>query len=385
MIPSVCFPFTFLDNLKIITGIFSEPKVKFMHEFRAITGHQYYFDVSSGRACLQLILTSLKNIHPEKNEVLISAMTCESVYTAVRNADLVPVFYDIDKETFSSDANDVSSKMNGSTLAVVTSSLYGVPAKLDILSIICRKKNVFCIEDNAHVLGIGYNGKITGNFGDVCFYSFGPSKTISMISGGMVCTNDDRIANMIEKYHVQIRKDNLMSSISTLIKQLIFYIITKPFIFKWLHYLKNEFKHHSGSVIFRRMNRVHYSIGLIALSKLGEVNLQRRANSSLWTHFFSGFNMTLQPHSNEKSFIRFPIIPGNQSERDNIISIFRQCGIWAVKSIFHPVHGKEDQCEVANYIDERLVLLPTGLKIPGRKLKKIKSILQYYETEKNQE
>lgn len=384
MIPSVISPFTFFDNLAAFAGLFVSRKERFMVEFKNITQHKYCFDVSGGRVGLMLILKSLKSLQPEKRNVLVSSLTCGSVGFAVKSSGLEPVYYDIEQTTFGPDVNDLKNKINHATLAVISSSLFGYANQLDDLSELCRSRSVFLIEDNAHVLGIEYNGKTTGNYGDACFYSFGPSKSVSMISGGMACTNDIKIADAIDTGHQLLRKGSVFQSVSIFFKHIGFYLISKPFIFSMVVRFKNEFKHTSEEIKLRRMNNVQFSLGITGLLKLKNINQIRKMNAATWTEILKNSNVQLQQESSNTSYLRFPLLASSADECARLVSEFRKRGVWAVRSIFIPLHNEDSINKNASDVYERMILLPAGRKIRQDVFERIKKMLNQYENKENQ-
>ncbi len=381
MIPSVSCSLTFRSLIKIFGALFSNHKNAFLSEFQNLTQHKYNFDVSSGRAGLMMILEVLKDFRPEKKYVLISSLTCESVALAVTNSGLIPLFYDIDQMAFGTNLTDVAQKINEQTLAVVSSSLFGYVAQHDQLSTLCNKKDVFLIEDNAHVLGLRLKEQIVGNFGDVCFYSFGPSKSLSTISGGMVCTNDSEIAECLKQIHNRIRNYSVWNSFSILLKQVAFFIISRPMVFSLFRYIKNEFVHTPGKIVIKRMGNVQFAIGKEGLLQYKCICKTRQINSKQWSELLEEINVQMQEESAEQCYLRFPFLVNDPIERNALIHVFRKSGVWAVKSIFRPVQ-QEHSTNHAQYIYDRLILLPSGMKVKEQTLRKIEKNLKRYEDQK---
>ena len=183
-------------------------------EFKKYLGVKYALSFNSGRSALIAILDALEI--KEENEILIQAFTCNSAVNPILNLGAKPVFVDID-ETLNLNPKDLKKKITHSTSsgraskikAVMIQHTFGWPAKIDEISEVCKKYNLYLIEDCAHSLGAEYKSKKSGlptealakagTFGDAAFFSFGRDKIISSVFGGMVVTNNDEIEERIKK------------------------------------------------------------------------------------------------------------------------------------------------------------------------------------------
>jgi perosamine synthetase len=122
----------------------------------------------------------------------------DALVTLHQNA--VPVFADIDPETFNIDPEDVKRKITKRTKAIFGVSLYGLPVDVDPLMDLAKKHNLFVIEDNAQtVLGM-YKGRISGTIGHFGMFSLERTKHLGIGEGGMVVTNDEKLAVGVRKF-----------------------------------------------------------------------------------------------------------------------------------------------------------------------------------------
>ncbi len=165
-------------------------------EFKRYLNIKYAFAFNSGRSGLLAILDSL-NLDP-KDEVLIQAFTCNAVPNPILWKNLAPVYVDCDEETLNMSAEDLEKKITSKSRAVIIQHTFGLPAEIDKIIEICRRNNLILIEDCAHSLGAEYKDSKVGTFGDAAFFSFGRDKIISSIYGGMVVTNNLKLAEKIE-------------------------------------------------------------------------------------------------------------------------------------------------------------------------------------------
>ena len=169
--------------------------------FAKASAGKYAISFNSGRAGLMAILDALEV--KEKDEVLLQAFTCNSAVNPILYFGAKPVFVDID-ETINLDPEDLKKKITKKSKAVMIQHTFGRPAKINEVSKICQKYNLFLIEDCAHSLGAKYKGENCGTFGDAAFFSFGRDKIISSVFGGMVVTNNGKIGERIKEFQEKL-------------------------------------------------------------------------------------------------------------------------------------------------------------------------------------
>ncbi len=192
--------------------------------FRKYSGAACAVSFNSGRSALLGILKAF-NIG-RGDEVVVQAFTCVAVPNSVRWAGATPVYADIDG-SYNLDPADIEKKITKKTKAVIVQHTFGMPAKLDELISIAKKKNIIVIEDCAHALGALYNGKKIGTFGDAAFYSFGRDKVVSSVFGGLA-TIQDTFPIQIEKlkaYHKKLNNSSLPWTFQQLFHPVAFAII----------------------------------------------------------------------------------------------------------------------------------------------------------------
>jgi perosamine synthetase len=126
----------------------------------------------------------------------------------VIHAGGVPVFVDVDPETFLMDLDDAWEKTDEGTCAVVPVHLFGNMVPVDGLLELAEEYDLMIVHDAAQALGSTYMGATIGEFSDVSCYSFYPSKIITTGEGGMVTTNSEEIGHRVEllKNHGEVEK-----------------------------------------------------------------------------------------------------------------------------------------------------------------------------------
>ncbi len=161
-------------------------------EFAARYGVQYAVAVSSGSAAVH---TAIATINPEPGDEIITT-PCSDFGTVLgilfQNA--IPVFADLDPETFCLDPQSVEERITSRTRAILAVHLFGGLADLTALRAIADRHGIPLIEDCAQAQLSEYHGQLAGTFGDLACFSFNATKHLNCGEGGMVVTHDPALA-----------------------------------------------------------------------------------------------------------------------------------------------------------------------------------------------
>ena len=169
------------------------PKIsEFEKEFACVTGAREAVAVSNGTAALHSIMYAI-GISPG-DEVIVPPMTFVATANAVLFQGGKPVFADVDPETLLIDPEEVKIKITPRTKAVVAVDYAGQPCNYDALRTITDRKGIILIADACHALGARYRGEKVGTLADLTAFSFHPVKHITTGEGGMITTNDQKLA-----------------------------------------------------------------------------------------------------------------------------------------------------------------------------------------------
>ena len=167
---------------------------QFEKNFAKFVNRKYGVAVSSGTAALEI---AIKSLNLKKNsEVLIPTFSIVSTANAVLKNNLKPVLLDCDLNTWNVKTSDVINKITKKTKAIILTHIYGLPVDMENILKVAKLKNIKIIEDAAEVIGLKYNNKKCGSFGDLSIFSFYANKHITTGEGGMICTNNRQLSNM---------------------------------------------------------------------------------------------------------------------------------------------------------------------------------------------
>ncbi len=135
------------------------------------------------------------------DEVIVPPYTFFSTASAVIEANAVPVFADIDLDTFNLDPAAVRAAITPRTRAIIPVHFAGQPADMDAIMAIARAKSLIVIEDAAHAHGAAWRGRPAGSLGHVASFSFQSSKNMTSGEGGMITSNDDALSEACRSIH----------------------------------------------------------------------------------------------------------------------------------------------------------------------------------------
>jgi perosamine synthetase len=175
------------------------PKVgEFEEAFAAWVGARFAVSFSSGTAALHGAAFAA-GLGPG-DEVITTPLTFCATANCVLYQGATPVFADVCEDTLNIDPQEVSRKLSSRTKAIVAVDYAGHPAALDELQRIAKDHDAVLIEDACHALGAEYGGKRVGSLADMTVFSFHPVKHLTTGEGGMVTTNDARLADTLQHF-----------------------------------------------------------------------------------------------------------------------------------------------------------------------------------------
>jgi dTDP-4-amino-4,6-dideoxygalactose transaminase len=162
-------------------------------------GCKHGIAVVNGTVSLRIALLAA-GIRAEE-EVIVPPYTFFSTASAVAEANAVPVFADVDLNTFNLDPKAVEAALTPRTRAIIPVHFAGQPADMRAIMAIARKHKLVVIEDAAHAHGAIYSGRPAGSVGHMASFSFQSSKNLTAGEGGIITTNDDALAEACRSIH----------------------------------------------------------------------------------------------------------------------------------------------------------------------------------------
>lgn len=172
---------------------FGGPKVKEIEQdFCKRFGSQYAISVNSATTALHTAVAAC-GIGPG-DEVLVSPYTMVASASAILMNCGVPIFVDIDSDTYTMNPDLIEQWITPHTKAILTVNIFGLPSNLPRIMEIAKKHNLYVIEDNAQAPGATVNGREAGTIADIGVFSLNYHKVIHSGEGGILLTDNDKLA-----------------------------------------------------------------------------------------------------------------------------------------------------------------------------------------------
>jgi len=185
----------------LTTGRFNDA---FEQRLSKFLGVKYLITVNSGSSANLIAFNTLTSpklgnraIKPG-DEVIGVAAGFPTTVNPILQFGAVPVFVDVELGTYNIDVKSLEGAITQKTKAIMLAHSLGNPFNLDVITTLCKKHNLWLIEDCCDALGSTYKGQIVGTFGDIATLSFYPAHHITMGEGGAVFTNNGKLKKIAE-------------------------------------------------------------------------------------------------------------------------------------------------------------------------------------------
>jgi len=172
---------------------------EFEQRFGSMHGCRHAIAVVNGTVSLRLALMAagLK----AEDEVIVPPYTFYATASAVVEANMIPVFADINLDSFNLDPAAVEAAITPQTRAIIPVHFAGQPAEMDAINELASKHQLFVLEDAAHAHGASWNGRPAGSLGQAGSFSFQSSKNLNSGEGGIITSNDTALAENCRSLH----------------------------------------------------------------------------------------------------------------------------------------------------------------------------------------
>ncbi|MBI4773106.1 MAG: DegT/DnrJ/EryC1/StrS family aminotransferase [Deltaproteobacteria bacterium] len=264
--------------------------------------------VSSGTSALHLIVRCL-GIGPG-DEVLVPSFTFAASVNAILYEGAMPVFVDIDPDTYNVHPECLVDRISSRTKAVMVVDVFGHPAEWDDILRVAEKHELKVIDDSCEALGSEYKGRKVGCFGDAAAFAFYPNKQITTGEGGMIVTDNADIARLARSLHNQGRGE----------------------MGAWLEHVHLGYNY--------RMDEMSAALGASQMSRVEEFIRKRQRVAGFYTERLSGKAWVrppvVRPHVRMSWFVYVATL-AEGINRDGVMEAMESAGI-PVRNYFPPVH-----------------------------------------------
>jgi UDP-N-acetylbacillosamine transaminase len=350
------------NELKYIKQVFDSnyiaPLGKFVDKFedsvKNYVGVKNALAVSSGTAALHLALRVLGI--GANDDVLASTFTFIGSVSAILYQNANPIFIDSDSNSWNISPQLLEEYLQGcekKPKALILTHLYGMSVDIEKIVLICKKYNIYLIEDAAESLGATFNNKHTGTFGDFGVYSFNGNKILTTSGGGMLVSNNKRWIEKAKFYSTQARED-------------------------CLHYEHIDYGYNY------RMSNILAAIGVAQMEIIEERVLQKRQVFNWYQEFLSGIDeIDFMPElDNSRGNRWLSVATFSKTSISEIISALEVNNIES-RPLWKPMHMQplfKDAKVLLNGFSENIfgkgLCLPSGTSMVKNDVKKICDIIK---------
>lgn len=326
---------------------------KFEENFSKRMGRKHGIAVCNGSVALDAACVALGL--EKGDEVIMPSFTIISCAAAIVRTGAVPVLVDSDPLTWNMDVAKIEEKITKKTRAIMVIHIYGLPTDMKPVMEIANKYGLKIIEDAAEAHGQLYDGKPCGSFGEISCFSFYPNKHVTTGEGGMILTDDDKIAD---------RCRGLRN------------LCMQP---------QRRFLHEELGWNFR-MTNLQAALGLAQLERLDEFVVRKRKMGKLYTELLKDYSNVQLPlaktdYSDNIYWVYGMVLKENAPfDAAEALKIFGGKGI-GTRPFFWPMHEqpvfhkmglfKDEKYPVAETLARRGFYIPSGLALTEEQIKTV--------------
>jgi len=289
------------------------PKLpEFEEAFAKYIGVKHAVALNSGTSGLHLCIRALDI--KDGDEVITTPFSFIASSNCILFERAKPVFVDIRQDTLNIDEDRIEEKITSKTKAILAVDVFGYPCDMQRIRKIAQKHGLKVIEDACEAIGAEVKGKKSGSFGDCGVFAFYPNKQMTTGEGGMLVTNDDKIAGLARSMRNQGRDEGM----------------------KWLAHDRLGYNY--------RLSDINCALGIVQLQRIDEILAKReKAAERYFSKLASIEEIILPPRgkgSIKRSWFVYVVRLKDRfsgEQRDQIIKKLKEKGI-GCNSYFPPIH-----------------------------------------------
>jgi len=315
------------------------PKLlEFEEAFRDFVGSKHAIAVSSGTAALHLALRACGV--SSGDEVITTPFSFVASANVALFERAKPVFVDIDPATLNMDASLIEANITPNTHAILPVHVFGEPCAMNDILETAGRYDLAVIEDACEAVGATCGGKKVGTFGDAGTFAFYPNKQMTTGEGGMIVTNDDRIAAYCRSARNQGRNEDM----------------------QWLVHERLGYNY--------RLDEMSAALGLVQVRRIEELLRKRRRVARAYAERLAtvtGVETLRSAPGNVRSWFVYVVLLPEGTDRDAVMYRLRAEGV-GCRDYFTPIHlqpfyrkmfgYREGDFPVAEAVAARTLALP---------------------------
>ena len=320
-------------------------------------GRKHGIGVNSGTSGLHLCVRAMGIA--DGDEVITTPFSFIATTNCLLFERARPVFVDIDPETYNMDPAAVEAAIAPRTKAILPVEVFGNPAHFDRYEQIAARRNLLLLEDCCEALGASLNGRPAGSFGQCGVFAFYPNKQITTGEGGVIVTDDDRLADLCRSMRNQGRDTTA-----------------------WLSHARLGYNY--------RLSEVNAVLGETQMRRLDEILDKRRRVARMYGEALAGVEeVHLPPMVEPETASWFVYVIRladrfDEADRDSIMDRLRSAGI-GCNPYFVPIHlqpyimemlgTKKEDFPVTERVAARTIALPFFTTMSEEQVRRVKEAL----------
>ena len=315
--------------------------VEFENKMAEYIGVDYAVAVNSGTSALHLIVRALGI--KDGDEVITTPFSFIASANCILFERAKPVFVDIDPVTLNMIVSGIEKRITEKTKAILAVDVFGYPAQWDELEQLAQKHNLLLIEDSCEALGAQYKGRKLGTFGEAGAFAFYPNKQMTTGEGGIIVTNNGKIASLCRSMRNQGRGEG------------------------------DEWLQHSRLGYNYRISDINCALGIAQLERIESIVAKREQVACLYDIRLRDMEEIRVPFSSpemKRSWFVYVVVLADRystENRDSILKELKERGI-GCSNYFTPIHLQpfyrkmfgfnRGDFPITEHISERTIALP---------------------------
>jgi perosamine synthetase len=328
------------------------PKLlEFEKKFARFIGVKYAVAVNSGTSGLHLCIKSLDI--KDGDEVITTPFSFIASANSILFERAKPVFVDIREDILNIDENKIEGKITKRTKAILVVHVFGYPADMSKIMKIAKRHKLLVIEDACEAIGASIEGKKVGSFGDCAVFAFYPNKQMTTGEGGMIVTNNHKIAELARSLRSQGRGSS-----------------------KWLSHERLGYNY--------RISELNCALGISQLSRINKILAKRKKVAENYRQAFLKIPRIVTPPTGtaeyQRSWFVYVIRLANnyspKDRNDTIRYLERQgisCGIYFpaihLQPFYQEIGFRAGDYPITEKVSARTIALPFFNKLKVREIK----------------
>lgn len=284
--------------------------------------------VSNGTLALQLAIKAFDL----RGEIITTPFSYVATTSSIVWEQCKPVFVDIDSNTFNIDVSKIESSINGNTVGILATHVFGNPCAIDEIKLIADKHNLKVIYDAAHCFGTMYKGRSIFGYGDISTCSFHATKLFHTGEGGAVFTSQPEL----------LKKMALLRNFGH----------TSPISF-------------DGVGINAKNSELHAAMGLCVLKYIDELRLRRKIQWEKYAELLQGLNvqfLKVQEGTSDYNAAYFPIVFETEEKLLKAIEALNLQYVYPRRYFYPSLNNldyvENNACPVSERISKNVLCLP---------------------------